>query len=235
MEALSDLFAPIAGLPAIVGLVLTALVIFLTSDWRLSLTGLLVQYILIGLALTRFVRVEIAVVKILVGVLAVAILYLTARRFQEMSGPAEAEPGGWQFLGLHVGWDAGPLGFPLRLLTVLLVALAVVLVFDRFSPSFQPASGQALVPADVAFVAFWLVGLGLVGLVLSGDPLRVAPALLTVLSGFDLVYTSLESSLAVVGFWGAMTLLAALAFAYLIVGQGMSARLAGPGDEEGQP
>ena len=47
MEAFSDTFLSIAGVPAIVGLILTAAAIFLTSDWRLSLTALLVQYVLV--------------------------------------------------------------------------------------------------------------------------------------------------------------------------------------------
>jgi hypothetical protein len=64
--------------------------------------------------------------------------------------------------------------------------------------------------------------MGLVGLVLSAKPLRVAPALLTILAGFDLVYASLESSPAVIGSWGALTLLAVLAFAYLATVQGLA-------------
>jgi hypothetical protein len=64
--------------------------------------------------------------------------------------------------------------------------------------------------------------MGLVGLVLSGDPLRVTPALLTILAGFDLVYASLESSPAVIGFWGALTLLTVLAFAYLATVQALA-------------
>lgn len=62
---------------------------------------------------------------------------------------------------------------------------------------------------------------------LSGDPIRVATAILTILAGFDLVYAPLEPSLALVGLWSTMTLVAALAFSYLIVvhnaGAGQSA------------
>lgn len=214
MEAFSEIFATLAGAPAIIGLGLTAAIIFLTSDWRLSLTALLVQYILVGLALMRFIQAEIALVKILAGVLAVFILYLSARRVQEMKGEPVVEAGGPQFLGLRIGWSAGPLGLPLRLLTFLLVLLAVLLAFERVS--------IPLVPADVALVTLWLVGLGMVGLVISSEPLRVAPAVLSILTAFDLVYTEFESSLAVVGFLGALTLLAALAFSYLVVVRGLT-------------
>jgi hypothetical protein len=204
MEALSGVFTFAAGAPAIIGLFLTALIIFLTSDWRVSLAALLVQYTLIALTLTRFLEPEVVVVKLLVGVLVVPILYLGTRQL-----PAEGETAGG---GLRLGWDAGPLGFPLRLLAVLLVFL----VLTRMSGALR----LPLVPPDVTFAAIWLGSMGLLGLVLGGSPLRLAPALLTILAGFDLVYAILESSLAIVGFVGALTLLTALAFSFLTIVQG---------------
>jgi hypothetical protein len=80
---------------------------------------------------------------------------------------------------------------------------------------------QTPVPADVAFVAFWIGGMGLVGLVLSGEPLRVAPALLTILAAFDMIYSGLEPEPGIIGLWGALTLLGALAFSYLAIVQGL--------------
>jgi hypothetical protein len=127
-------------------------------------------------------------------------------------------------LGLHPEWGAGPLGLPLRLLTVILVALAVIRFFDDYRSLLPLLNAEnATVPPDLALVAFWLGGMGLVGLVLSGDALRVAAALLTILSGFDLIYASVEPNLAVVGFLGALALLGALAFSYLVVVQGLGA------------
>jgi hypothetical protein len=223
MEALGDLFVSMAGVPAMVGLVLTSVAIFLTSDWRLSLTGLLVQYVLIGITLTRFIQAEMAVVKILVGVLVVPILYLSARQIQEVEDIQEAKEGRTRFLGLQVGWGAGPLGLPLRLLALLLVTLAVIRFFDEYRMLLPALPGEnSTIPADVAFVTLWLGGIGLIGLVLSGKPLRVAPAMFTLLAAFDLIYSSLEPGLAVVGVLGALTLLSALAFSYLITITGLS-------------
>jgi hypothetical protein len=76
-----------------------------------------------------------------------------------------------------------------------------------------------LVSADIAFAAIWLASMGILGLVLGGGPLRVAPAVLTILTGFDLLYATLEPSLAAVGLMGALTLLSALAFSYLALVQ----------------
>ena len=226
MEAIPETLTFIAGVPAILGLLLTGAAIFLTSDWRMSLTALLVQYVLVGLTLTRFVQAEMAIVKILVGVLAVSILYLSARRIQDARDSQEATTDGLQFFGLHLGWRTGPLGLPLRILTLIMVALAAIHFFDDYR-SLLPvlAADNSVVPPDIAFVSMWLAAMGLIGLVLSGDPLRVAPAVLTILTAFDLVYAGLEPSLAIVGFVAALTLMAALAFAYLIAVQGLRARL----------
>ena len=114
MELFSDTFTFLAGVPAIAGLLLTAAAIFLTSDWRLSLTALLVQYVLVGLTLTRFVQAELAIVKILVGVLAVSILYLSGRRFQDASASRENGADGRQFLGMQVACPEAGVGNPLR-------------------------------------------------------------------------------------------------------------------------
>jgi hypothetical protein len=224
MEAFSDLFAFLAGVPAMAGLVLTALIMFLTSDWRLSLTALLVQYVFVGLALTRTIQTEIALVKILVGVLAVSILYLTARHIQEEAGSQPTDENSPRLLGLSVRWGAGPLGLPLRLLTVVLITLGLVRLFMDYS--------FPLAPADIAFVVFWMGSMGIMGLVLSGDPLRVATAMLTILAGFDLVYATLEPSLSIAGFWGALTLMAALAFAYLATVHALSVNRAELNGEE---
>jgi hypothetical protein len=238
MEAFSDVFAFVAGLPAMTGLILTATTIFLTSDWRLAFTGLVLQYVLMGLALTRFIQVEVAIVKILAGILAVAILYLTARRIQEVQGGQQARAGSARFLGLHMSWGAGPLGLPFRLLAVLLVALAMIRFFDEIRLLLPMPAGDGAfapaVPADVSFVAFWLAAMGMVGLIVSGESLRVAPAVLTIVTGFDLIYAGLQPNLAVVGFLGALTLLAALAFSYLAAVRSLGAALSLPDGEEAE-
>jgi len=247
MEPSANFLGFMAGIPALAGLILTAAVIFLTSDWRLSLTGLLIQYVLVGLVLTRFVPAEVAIVEALVGALVVPILYLGARQIREgrmddiqridsvpptddgskadlagLAGSGQAGERHSRVLGLQVSWAAGPLGLPLRLLTILLVALAVIHFFDAYGSLLTASEGaNPLIPLDIAFVASWLGVIGLVGLVLSADPLRVAPALLTILAAFNLIYAGLEPNLAIVGLLAALTLLAALAFSYLIIVQGL--------------
>jgi hypothetical protein len=218
MGAFSDLVAFLSGTPALVGLLLAALVIFLTSDWRVSLAAVLVQYVLSGLLLTHNTRAEVVLVKILVGFLVVVILLLSAQRIRRPEEGEEAESAGPRLLGLRLGWLKGPLGFPLRLLAVFLAVLALAHLFGDYH---LPA-----VPLDMALAAFWLGAMGVLGLVLSSSPLRVAVAVLTILTGFDLVYSGLEPSLAMVGFLCACSLIAALAFAYLTAVHELEARQA---------
>lgn len=233
MEALGDIFTFLAGAPAIAGLLLTAAIIFLTSNSRLALSLLGVQYVLCGLVLTRSVQPELAVVRVIVGVLVVPILYLTVRHVQA-ARPMEADEDA-RFLGLPMDWSAGPLGLPLRLLTILLLGLALIRFFPDYQQIFPALTmGTTGMAPDVALVAFWLVGAGTVGLILSGDVLRVAPSALTVLAGFDLLYAQGNSNLAVVGFWAAFTLLAALAFSYLAAVQGLASLHVAIEDEEAE-
>jgi len=223
METISDILSFMAGLPSLIGLILAAAIIFLAADWRLSLAALLVQYILAGMALSPSIQQEVVIVKILAGVLAVAILYLSTRLIPQ-APQSEATGETHHFLRLHVDWSAGPLGLPLRFLAVLLVALGVIRLFQNYQPT--------LVPTDLALAACWMGGMGLLGLVLSDDPLRAAPAALTILAGFDLVYAGLDQNLAVAGFFGALTLLAALGFSYLILAPASGSGQTGPDNKE---
>ncbi|HSJ58115.1 MAG TPA: hypothetical protein VLC95_13110 [Anaerolineae bacterium] len=228
---MGDIFTFLAGTPAIVGLVLTAAVIFLTSNSRLALSMLGVQYLLAGLVLTRSVQPELAVVRILVGVLVVPILYLTIRHVLPV--PLSETETDTHAHSLSMDWSAGPLGLPLRVLTILLLSLALMRFFPDYQLLFQSLHVEpAVVTPDVALVAVWLIGVGAFGLILSGEVLRVAPGALTILTGFDLLYAHWNSNLAVVGFWSAFTLLAALAFSYLAAVQGLTgARLQAENEE----
>jgi len=57
-------------------------------------------------------------------------------------------------------------------------------------------------------------------LIITEDPLKTGIGLLTILTGFDLFYTTLEHSLLITGLWGAVNLLLSLAISYLIIAKG---------------
>jgi len=234
MDTFAEVFDLLAGPPAVAGLILTAVAIFVSANWRLSLAALLVQYLLVALTLTRLVQPELAIVRGLVGMLVVPILYMTARRADERRLP-EQEEGGAQVLGISLGRSTSGLGLPLRILALLLFSLALIRFFPDYLSLLPGAvASSPQLPSDIAFASLWLAGMGTAGLLLSGDALRVAPAALTILAGFDLVYAGLEPNLAVVGFFGALTLLVSLAFSYLGGIQVLSGSVAGADEEAGE-
>ncbi len=224
MDVLTNLAAFLTGTPVLIGLLLTALVLFLAADWRVAVGALLVQYILVVIALTDYVQIELVVVRLLTGFLVTIILYLGARHIRDAGSDPQAEEAGPHVLGLHLGWLAGPLGFPLRLLAALLAVLATIRVFEHYT--------LTIVPMSLALMAFWMACLGLLGLVLSSHPLRVAVAVLTILAGFDLVFGTLEPSLAVVGFLCALDLVAALGLSYLTTVHYLAGQGAGGGGSQ---
>jgi xanthine/uracil permease len=75
-------------------------------------------------------------------------------------------------------------------------------------------------PPSVNTAVFWLILAGLTTLALTEDPIKVGHGLFTALVGFELFYTTLESSLLLTGLWGAINLLIALAIGYLTVVKG---------------
>jgi hypothetical protein len=197
MPTLPDVLAKLSFLtttPAIVGLVITASLIVILRDWRFSLAALSVQYVLAGLLLTRLIRPQVAVIKVLIGALVCVILYLTAR-LVDARGKESVRAG-----------TSLP-DFAFRLLAALFVGLAVYSLSRRYP--------LPEVPSDVGFACYWLASQGLLVLMLTDEPLKAGMGLLTLITGFELFYSVLERSLSVAGFLGIVNFLIALAIAYL--------------------
>jgi hypothetical protein len=208
-----DKLAFLAMTPVASGLALSAGLIVLLRDWRISLSALLAQYILTGLLLTRLIPPEIAMLKVVVGGLICAILYLTARRISP-DRPAEQPPGGyWGVRSVTwPGQEIFPSGIAFRLFALLLIGLA----------AYSAAQSYPIpeVPEQINLVCYWLMFSGFLVLILTGEPLKAGQGLLTLSTGFELFYASIEHSLSLVGLWGAVNLLLALAIAYLTSAQG---------------
>jgi len=215
---------------ALLGLFITAGIILIARDWRFLILALLAQYILVGLILTRLVRPDIAVLKVLIGAFICPILFLSARQVSvrpfsisdllSNSGGMREWFGNWKraisFVALLKGVDrarglaATGQGFRV------FAGLLMILVTLTLSRSF-PLPG---LPGSITTAVYWLVLAGLVTLTLTEDPLKAGHGLFTTLSGFGLYYTTLESSLLLTGLWGTVNLLIALAIGYLTVVRG---------------
>jgi len=79
------------------------------------------------------------------------------------------------------------------------------------------------VSTSVALVCYFLVGMGILLLGLSRDPLRAGIGMLMILSGFDLFYVALEPSLVVTGLLGSINFVIALGAAFLKAGEAVTA------------
>lgn len=186
------------------GLVATGIILMVATKWRLKVLALFIQYLLVVLLLTRIIRVELAAVKGLVGVLICAVFYMTERRVGSPEPPVKSrrsqreKPWHQEMLSAK-GW--------FYLIAAVLVAII--------------AFGAALrlplpvVPAEITLAFYMLAGLGLLLVGLNDNPFDVGLGLLTILSGFDLFYVGLEPSLALSGLVGALGFMIALATAYL--------------------
>jgi uncharacterized MnhB-related membrane protein len=213
MPTLTDVLAQLSFLtttPAIIGLVVTASLIVIISDWRFSLAALSVQYVLVGLLLTRLIQPQVAVLKVLIGALVCIVLYLTARLVSESSEapPSEREDAEDGRSPLHaIRGETSLPDFAFRLLAALFVGLAVYSLSKRYP--------LPEVPSDIGLACYWLASLGLLVLMLTEEPLKAGMGLLTLITGFELFYSALEHSLSVVGFLGIANFLIALAIAHL--------------------
>ncbi|GAB4533865.1 MAG: hypothetical protein Kow0063_16370 [Anaerolineae bacterium] len=186
---------------AVMGLFITGSVIVLAQDWRASLLGLLGQYLLAGLVLSRLVLPEVALIKVLVGALICPMLYLAARQAGWGVGRNSLSVGGRR--------DIFPAGPPFRLLAIILVGLLAV-ALNRSYP-------LPIIPSDVGLGSYWLMLNGLLIMMLTGHPLKAGQGLLTGIIGFELLYSPIERSLAMVWLLAVVNLLLALAIAYLTV------------------
>ena len=75
-----DFFDFLRGTPSVVIVLVTAAVIFVVRDWRLSLIALAVQYLVAGFLFADVLLPHLAFTNVLLGLFIVLILYFTARQ-----------------------------------------------------------------------------------------------------------------------------------------------------------
>ena len=211
MPTLVDLLERVsflAAMPAVVGILITAGLLVVNRDWRVNSIALTIQYFFVVLLLTRLIRPEVAAVKGLIGWLICMVFYLTERRAVsvEQPTPGEGAPTSQRWRWWIISARAS-----FCLLAGLLIAVAAYVAALRLP--------LPEVPDFITLACYELVGLGLLLIGLSEEPMQVGLGLLTFLSGFDLFYVALEPSLAVAGLLGAVSFLIALATAYLRTAQ----------------
>lgn len=201
------------AVPATILVTVTSCALLASQDGRLSCAALGVQYLGVFILTSVSWPLEMAAVKLLAGWAAVSALALS------WSPPSVLEPDALDVFQNREAssptrrwiWrlQAGRLIF--RLLAaglITLVALSAAPALLTWIPFVQPSGlwGAAI-----------LIGLGLLQLGFTTQPLPSIIGLLTVFSGFEIIYAAVEGSILVAGLLGAINLLFALVGAYLML------------------
>lgn len=193
------------GMPAAYLVLITALVIAVVWDWRLTLLVLAVQYVANSLLFVDVLEPRLAIVKLFVGVFICLILYFAARQAAAVQGMVTEVAGKMDEKGGRR--ERTTLAF--RAFLALMVALVALALSGR--------AGYRLpaVPAHVNLAIYALAGMGLLLLGLTARPLTAGMGLLMVMSGFELFYNTLEQSTAMLILLAAANLILALTISYL--------------------
>jgi hypothetical protein len=191
----------------------TGSVIVISGDWRFGLWALLVQYVLVSLVHLRMLPPELALIKLITGVLVCPMIYWAARWVEgERAHRAEMER---QRIAQQestvplppLPWPVRPTNWIFRLLTMLLLGIVLVSVSRSFV--------LPLVERDIGAVCVWLWLVGLLLMILTSEPLHAGMGLLTTIAGFGLFFDALSPGIVGIGVLAVIDLLIGLAISYL--------------------
>lgn len=182
-----------------VGIVLiTSVGLLIARDWRVSILLLAVQYFGVFILTLQHWPLGMASVKVVAGWMSAAILGMTRSGL-----PADT-------VGEESIWPRGRL-FRLFAAGMILMIVAAV------------TRGVDTIMADAGFAvtggSLLLIGMGLLHLGITSHPLRVILGLMTVLSGFEILYSAVEGSVLVAGLLAVINLGLALVGAYLLIAE----------------
>ena len=200
----------ILSILAFVLIVITAMAILVFRDWRIVSAALLLQYLGAFAMVTQSWPVGIAVIKLIVGWMATAAISLTYFRRENVSLFAET-----------------PSSFIFRSLIGLLTILVVFISAPRLQANVFPELDLLVLQSGLM-----LIGLSLMQLGTTQDPFLTVVGLLSVLSGFEVIYAGLELSSLLTGLLAIVNLGLSLVGVYFIIKVGDNVSLSSKEDEE---
>jgi hypothetical protein len=180
---------------AVLIVLMTSITLLLVRDWRISLAILAFQFLGMFLLVNSLWPLGMSTAKLLTGWMTAAILGMTQSSFVFFP----QQEGSW------------PEGRTFRLFIAALVIIAVI----SLAPSVLTWLPGISLP--VAYGGLILIGMGMLHLGITIQPLRVTISLLTVLCGFEILYASIENSILVAALLSVINLGLALVGAYLLI------------------
>ncbi len=182
------------------GLILmTSVGLLISQDWRISLGLMAAQYLCVFGLIGQNWPLNMAAIKLVTGWMAVATLGITRL------GAGELDESTDEF------WSQGRLFRIFAAGVIVMIVIAGTIQVDSIIPGIGlPVLGSGLM----------LVGMGFIHLGTTSRTLRGILGLLTVLSGFEIIYSALESSILVTAMLSVITLgLALIGSLFLITQQ----------------
>lgn len=177
-------------------MVVTSAGLLFVRDWRWNIVLLSVQYLGMFVLMLQHWPVGMASVKVVAGWMSAAILGMTRSGLPDQTADDENM------------WPRGRLFH-------LFAAATVVLIVAVVTPSVDTIMADAGFP--VTNGGLLLIGMGLLHLGITARILRVAIGLMTVLSGFEIIYATVEGSILVAALLAVINLGLALVGSYLLI------------------
>ncbi|HEX6269221.1 MAG TPA: hypothetical protein VFZ43_03215 [Anaerolineales bacterium] len=181
---------------AVATVLITAIGLLLARDWRWSISLLAIQYIAMFVLALQHWPLGMASVKVVAGWMAAAILGMTR---SGLSNESLAEE------------NLLPRG---RLFRIFAAAIVVIIVAG-ITPDVDTIMADAGFPVTAG--SLLLIGMGLLHLGITAHILRMTIGLMTVLAGFEVLYSTVEGSILVAALLAVITLGLALVGAYLLI------------------
>lgn len=183
-------------LPVVLVAVCSA-VLLVSQNWRYSILALAIQYVGVFWLVGTIWPFGLAAVKLVAGWMAGAVLSAS----QSDEGLRE---------DLQPGFSTPAFRFLAAGMALVLVISVTPVVAQRFPAGTHQLQGGLI-----------LITMGLLHLGMTTRPMRVIIGLLTALSGFEILYAAVETSVMVAGLQAIVTLGLALIGAYLLAVRGM--------------
>jgi hypothetical protein len=168
----------------------SSLLVLVSQNWRRSILALSVQYLGVFWLIALSWPVDLAIVKLVVGWVTGAVL--GASQMTETTK------------------DIGSRS------SQIFRSLAAIFVFFLAYTSYPFLATWINTRPEILLGGLILIGMGLLQLGMTTNSLRVVLGLLTVLSGFEIIYSAVESSVLVTGLLAVVTLGLALVGSYLM-------------------
>ena len=181
---------------AFILVVITSMVILVFRDWRFNAAALAVQYLSIFILVTLSWPIGVAIVKLIAGWIATAVIALTCMRQKNNNNPQDEPTSSLFFRGL------------MGLLVILVIFVVAPTMRDTLFP---------MVDLVVIQGGLMLLGMSLMQLGTTSEPYLTIMSLLSFLAGFETIHAALELSTLLTGLLVLVNLGLALVGVYFIV------------------